>query len=145
MNDCILYKRNWFTFNGVETRIFVWYLCFTFRLWGKICGFVEPVKKKKRKKERNDNEKQTLVLWSFLLWNNNGAKFYQCPISFLLTTTLHNVVIRYKPTSDKIFRIVWAWVKMTKEKISSFVSCQKGLENDSFPWFPVFSLRWPTF
>ena len=127
MNDCILHKRNWFTFNGVETRIFVWYLCFTFRLWGKICGFVEPVKKKKRKKERNDNEKQSLVLWSFLLRNNNqGAKFY--PISFLTTTLLYSH--RYKTCQTKSLTLSSA-----PKRISSFVSCQNGLGNDSFYLF----------
>ena len=61
------------------------------------CGFVQPVKKK----TRNDNEKQPGFVVAFLLENNNGAKFYQCPISFYQTT---NPIIQSQvyTLSDKI-------------------------------------------
>ena len=134
---------------GYNIKTFVWYLCF--RYWDceeRYAVLLEPVKEKEKK--RRMTMRNNLRLWlSFCCETTTisvGAKFYQCPISFLLTTTLYNVVIDSNSRQTKSFSHCLSLSKMTKEKMSSFVSCQKGFKNDSFPWFPVhFSLRWPTF
>ena len=124
---------------GYNIKTFVWYLCF--RYWDceeRYAVLLEPVKEKEKK--RRMTMRNNLRLWlSFCCETTTisvGAKFYQCPISFLLTTTLHNVVIGMNHVRQNLSHCL-SLSKMTKEKISSFVSCQKGLENDSFCWFPV--------